>query len=273
MKEFLVEEKTTLKEFTDNTYAQASFWYHALLKAKEIRVNGLKVGKNVPLQQGDVVRYYLTKEQESLSAFEKIYEDGKVLVIDKESGVNSEAVFFALKSDGARFIHRLDRNTRGLMIFAKTDEAEEELLRLFRAQRVQKIYHALLFSCPKEGRATLTAYQKKDSKTALVKVYDQPVLGAEKMITEYEILAKKGEQTLVKVTLHTGKTHQIRAHFSHIGCPIIGDEKYGDSSKNKTYSVKRQCLVAKELSLQSRGCLSYLNGKIFTSRFSVDFFN
>ena len=73
---------------------------------------------------------------------------------------------------------------------------------------------------------------------------------------------------LVQITLHTGKTHQIRAHTAHIGCPVLGDEKYGDGALNKKYAVKRQCLVAKFLQFNLDGKLKYLNGKTFESRFT-----
>ena len=125
MKEYLVPENTTLAAFTDNVCAQASFCLRSLLKNRDVRVNGVRVSSDVPLKGGDVVRYYMTRAQEEKSAFRIVYEDGNVLVADKESGVNSEAVFSALRERGeVFFIHRLDRNTAGLIVFARTREAE-----------------------------------------------------------------------------------------------------------------------------------------------------
>ena len=120
MKSYTVSENTTLKEFTDNHCAQASFCFRALLKAREIRVNGERVGRDIPLQAGDSVSYFLTAAQRGKQAFTVLYRDENVVVVDKESGVNSEAVFSALAEEGeCYFVHRLDRNTAGVMIFAR----------------------------------------------------------------------------------------------------------------------------------------------------------
>ena len=93
MKEFTADREQTLKEFTDNTYAQGSFFWNYLLRRKDIRVNGRKTGENVLLRAGDRVAYYLTPAQEEKTAFSVVYRDENILVADKESGVNSEAVF------------------------------------------------------------------------------------------------------------------------------------------------------------------------------------
>lgn len=267
MKEFTVREDTTLKTFTDNFYAQASFCFRTLLKAREIRVNGARVSADMPLKQGDIVRYFLTPKQESRAAFSVVYEDGNVIVADKESGVNSEAVFSALCERGETyFIHRLDRNTAGLLVFAKSAEAEGELLSAFRDRRVEKIYLARVVGCPKEKHAVCTAYLKKDAAVSRVRVSSKPV--GEKIITEYEVV-EGGETSLLRVTLHTGKTHQIRAHLAFLGFPIVGDEKYGDGAYNRAHNAVRQKLVAKRLTLHCAGALAYLDGRSFLSSHEV----
>ncbi len=267
MKEFTVREDTTLKTFTDNYYAQASFCFRTLLKAREIRVNGVRVSADMPLKQGDIVRYFLTPKQESRAAFSVVYEDENVIVADKESGVNSEAVFSALCERGETyFIHRLDRNTAGLLVFAKSAEAEGELLSAFRDRRVEKIYLARVVGCPKEKHAVCTAYLKKDAAASRVRVSSKPV--GEKIITEYEVV-ERGETSLLRVTLHTGKTHQIRAHLAFLGCPIVGDEKYGDGAYNRAHNAVRQKLVAKRLTLHCAGALAYLDGRSFLSSHEV----
>jgi 23S rRNA pseudouridine955/2504/2580 synthase len=88
------------------------------------------------------------------------------------------------------------------------------------------------------------------------------------MITEYEVVEKCNDYALVKITLHTGRTHQIRAHMAKIGCPVLGDEKYGDEALNKKYGLKRQQLVAKLLKLPNIGYLARLGDRVFESEFT-----
>ncbi len=271
MLQLTVDKAQTLKEFTENNYAQGSFFWNILLKNKDIKVNGKRVDKDTAVYAGDIVCYYLPQKQAEKPAFYVVYQDENVLVVDKESGVNSEAVFAALKREReCYFIHRLDRNTKGLLIFALTSQAEQALLSAFKEQRVEKRYHALCFGRFPTPQAILTAYLKKDASKSLVRIYADEKSGGEKIVTEYKVLEATGQTTKAEITLHTGKTHQIRAHLAHIGCPIVGDMKYGDSEQNKALNATRQCLVSKYLKICAGGILEYLSKETFVSRFDAN---
>lgn len=261
MKKFTVKENCKLKEFTDFTYPQGAFCLAQLLRGKDIKVNGVRTGKDVPLCAGDEVIYYTTPKQEAAESHYTVFEDENIYIADKLSGVTSEGLLSELSQKGNFYaVHRLDRNTQGLLVFAKTKAAEGELLAVFKERRLKKIYLALCKNNFKKNEDILTAYLKKDEKTATVKVYDSVKSGGAEIITGYRVLKVTDDIALVEISLHTGKTHQIRAHLAHIGCPVLGDEKYGDTALNKKYGVKRQRLVAKRL--------QFSNGKTFESRFN-----
>lgn len=266
LKKFIVNETQNLKNFTDNTYPQGSLFFSRLIKNKDVRVNGVKVDKNVSLKQGDEVCYYTTEKQESVSLYDIFYEDDEVVLVDKESGVNAEAIYASLSQRGETyFIHRLDRNTQGLLLFAKTKRAEELLLKAFRERTVEKNYEAVLFGKLPAKHAVLTACLKKDEKTAMVKISQNQ---GEKIVTEYEVVETNADMTRVLITLHTGKTHQIRAHMAYVGCPVVGDEKYGDHRKNEEYHTKRQMLLSKHLCVHAP---LRIDGKRFSSHKKLEF--
>ncbi len=272
MQKFTVQKKQNLRDFTDEHYPQGSFALSRLLRCGDVRVNGVRVGKNVPLAPGDEVVYYTTVKEEERVFYREIYRDENVLVADKFAGVNSEALAEHLfRLCGARFLHRLDRNTCGVMCFALTAAAERQLLDAFRERRAEKVYEAICFHPFRRQSAVCSAYLLKDERAARVKIFSQPVAGAEKILTEYRVLEDYGEYSLVEVRLHSGKTHQIRAHLAYLGNPVAGDEKYGDEVLNAKYHVRRQILVAKSLSFTLQGSLSYLSGRKFVSSFSAAF--
>lgn len=259
MKKFSVTENCTLKNFTDGVYPQGSFVLSSLLKKGDVRVNGEKVRSDCSLACGDEVVYYTTPVQEAKPSHHVLYEDQNVLVVDKLCGVSSEGLFYELKSVAPYPVHRLDRNTCGVCVIAKVKAVQEELIQAFKNRLVEKVYLCYAKNSFKRSEDKLCAYLCKNPKNSTVKVYSSPRQGAVQIKTDYKVIKSYGDYALVKVILHTGKTHQIRAHLSFIGCPVLGDTKYGDFALNKKYRATRQILVAKYLKFNLSGKLEYLN--------------
>jgi 23S rRNA pseudouridine955/2504/2580 synthase len=268
MKKFTVSKEQNLRDFTDSVYPQGSFAFNVLLKAGDIKVNGVKTKVNATLSVGDEVVYYTTAKQEAKLSHTIVYEDENILVADKLSGVSTEGMTYELNEKGNYIsVHRLDRNTSGLICFAKNEQAEKVLLAAFRDKDVQKTYLCFAKNNFKKNKDFLTAYLFKDEKKSQVFISSEQKNGYVKIMTEYAVLKRMGDYALVEVTLHTGKTHQIRAHLAYIGCPVLGDEKYGDEALNKKYGAKRQILVAKQLKFNLSGDMAYLNNLNLVSAF------
>ena len=266
MKSFIADKNRKLTKLA--LYHIEDLSYSSLLKAlrkKDVKVNGKRVNSDVTLTVGDLVEVYYTPN--TIEKYTKIYTDENVAVIYKKSGYLSEVVFEALKDEypTARFIHRLDRNTDGVMIFALNDMAEESLIKGFKERYFDKKYHAVVKGVPKQKSAILSAYLLKDKDAATVTVLDKKVDGAVPIKTGYTVMEDRGDTALLEVTLYTGKTHQIRAHLAYIGHPIIGDGKYGDFETNEQKGVKAQMLTAYSLTLNfdKSSPLNYLDKKTF----------
>ena len=180
-----------------------------------------------------------------------VYSDDDVLVIDKPAGVtvaNADGGEDTLESRIASAgidalpVHRLDAKTQGLVIFARNERAKVALDEAMRLRTIQKIYRAIVRGVPEaekgKGFGTLLLYAAKDPERGLVRVYDEPRPGAVEMETKYHICKSEGGVSLIEAELVTGRTHQIRASFAHIGCPILGDDKYGDREFNRDPEYK-----------------------------------
>lgn len=269
MIDFICDKKQKLSKIVLHNYSDISYsTIQKLLRSKDIKLNGKRINKDVELIVGDRVQIYFNPTKKD--KYEILYKDDNVIVIDKKSGYTSEDVYNALLSEFscAKFIHRLDRNTAGVMIFALNESSENQLLSGFKNRSFEKFYSATVFGKMPKKQDVLTAYLAKDEKNSIVKIFDKKVDGSTLIKTGYEVVNEYEDTSLLKVKLYTGKTHQIRAHLAHIGHFILGDGKYGDNEFNRSKGVKSQKLVAKELKLffSQGSSLDYLDNKSFYSK-------
>lgn len=132
-------------------------------------------------------------------------------------------------------VHRLDRPTGGIMVFAKSSKAASRLSEQLREGDFEKRYYATLVGSPREEKATLTHYMKKNPINNMVYVCEPTVEGAKFAELEYNVLEQKNGLSLADIRLHTGRSHQIRVQMNAIGCPVYGDMRYGGEKAKKGY--------------------------------------
>ena len=257
-------------------YLAPNMLYKAL-RQKDIKIDGTRVNKDCIIYLDNEISVYISDDFLFANCnFNTIYEDENILIIDKPdnlevTGDNSLTEFIHKKYVNSSFLpmpcHRLDRNTTGLIIYAKNETSLNILLNKFKNHEIRKFYLALVYGVPKIKKARLESYLFKDSKKSTVYISDTFKNGYQKIITSYTVLKTfENNSSLLEVEIETGKTHQIRAHLSHIGFPIIGDGKYGINTINKDFGFKSQQLRSYKLQFNftsDSGFLDYLNGKSF----------
>jgi 23S rRNA pseudouridine1911/1915/1917 synthase len=182
-----------------------------------------------------------------------VYLDDGLLVADKNAGVEVEGELLGELSalfDPLFPVHRLDANTEGLVVFARSEAMRDRLVDAFYRHETQKIYHAIVAGRPKDG--TYTHYAKKDADAALMRLCKESDPDALRMELALSVLKTKGPLSLVEIRLFTGRTHQIRVQLAALGCPVLGDDKYGDREMNKRFKRRWQALLAKRLTVLDR---------------------
>ena len=272
------------------------------IRLKKIKVNRKRAENNTVLREGDTIQCFLAEEffekkadshsYESINVhLDIIYEDENIMLLNKRPGVSVhedengstntlithvQAYLYQKgeyrpeeeQSFAPALCNRIDRNTGGIVIAAKNAEALRVMNEKIKYREIDKFYLAAVHGIPRPEAATVKGYLIKDDKKNIVRVYEKnPPRGAKEIITKYKVVAKKNDSALIEVELLTGRTHQIRAHMSYIGHPLIGDGKYGINKDDKSKGYKYQALYSYRLRFSfdttNPTVLDYLNGKEF----------
>lgn len=269
------------------------------IRLKKIKVNRARTDQKYILKEGDEIQLFIRDEffdvpendDDVIYRIEPkiavVYEDENIILCQKRPGVlvhedaegGENTLILHIKaylwrkgeydpkaeqSFAPALCNRIDRNTGGIVIAAKNAEALRIMNEKIRENEISKFYLAAVHGHLERRSATMTAYLVKNSDTNTVQIFDRPGRGLKEIITRYRVLHERKDATLVEVELITGRTHQIRAHFAHIGHPLIGDGKYGVNRDDKKHGYKYQALYSYRLRFDfktSDGLLGYLKGK------------
>lgn len=272
------------------------------IRIKRIKVNGGRAQRDQRLTEGDMVQLYIndeffdkpSEENMFLTLFKPqvdiVYEDENLLLVNKRPGlvvhadetekVNTlinhiQAYLYQKREWNPRWenafapalCNRIDRNTGGMVIAAKNAETLRIINEKIRLREIDKRYLCITVGRPKPSEGRIECFLLKDEQKKQVSVYHKPVPGGKTAVTDYRTLETRGELSLVEVGLEMGRTHQIRASFAGLGCPLLGDGKYGRGDVNRRYGETRQALYAYELTFDlptDAGLLNYLRGRTFT---------
>lgn len=269
------------------------------IRLKRIKLNGGRCQISDRLSVGDCVTLYINDEffesrgeLDFLSCppnMDIVYEDSNILIVNKPCGLvvhdddsqSLDTLLNRLKRylyDKGEYIpqneasftpalcNRLDRNTQGLVICAKNAESLRTMNLAIRKRWIEKRYLCVVIGEPVPEECVIEGYLVKRPAENIVEVSKRELPGSKRILTGYRVLEKRAGLSLCEIELITGRTHQIRAHMSFIGCPLLGDGKYGVNDLNRKYGVKTQALCAYRLEFKAGndyGSLGYLSGREF----------
>lgn len=232
-----------------------------LFRKGDVRVNGKKVFKDTVVTDGDVIRVYYKEQERDFTPF---FDNEYIACFFKPARIactGENSLEEAVKAKyGYIICHRLDTNTEGIVIFAKTEEVFAEMKKVFKTRSVEKHYLTAVSGIVR-GSGELKAYLIKNADESFVKIYDKRMPGSVEIVTRYDAIYTGRSGSVLDVELVTGRTHQIRAHLAHTGHPVIGDPKYCPEKTNRYFGKKYQLLRAYKVIFHiADGALAALDG-------------
>jgi 23S rRNA pseudouridine1911/1915/1917 synthase len=221
----------------------------------EVTVDGARHPKNHRVAHDDHVIVTAPDDApapESRFSFGTVYEDAELLVVDKPAGLVSHPApghhgktLAEMLPEGSRLVHRLDKDTSGLLLVARSEAVLDELQRMMKAREITREYTALVEGHPDAESGTIDAPIGRDrgNRTVMSTRTDR----AREAVTHFEVVERLPRTALLRVRLETGRTHQIRAHLAAIGHPVVGDPQYGGGTSGRRLGLERQFLHASTL--------------------------
>ncbi len=235
-----------------------------ILRNKDVKINEKRVKDNTDVYAGDEITIFYNEEMLLGKEIPFIYQDDNIAIVNKPSGIEIEGQDGLGKILNLIPVHRLDRNTTGLIIFAKNEMAERQITDAIKNHKITKKYLAQVVGSTSFKNYLMKAYLQKNSKESFVKIFNNKVKNSLEIQTIFNTIKSSPSSSIVECELITGRTHQIRATLSYLGHPIIGDGKYGRNEDNKKFKQNRQMLHCYYIKLNGLNKnLAYLNNMEF----------
>ncbi len=235
-----------------------------ILRNKDVKINEKRVKDNTDVYAGDKITIFYNEEMLLGKEIPFIYQDDNIAIVNKPSGIEIEGQDGLGKILNLIPVHRLDRNTTGLIIFAKNEMAERQITDAIKNHKITKKYLAQVVGSTYFKNYLMKAYLQKNSKESFVKIFNNKVKNSLEIQTIFNTIKSSPSSSIVECELITGRTHQIRATLSYLGHPIIGDGKYGKNEDNKKFKQNRQMLHCYYIKINGLNKnLAYLNNMEF----------